>query len=162
MSAKQLAALAIKFLALWFLVNLVLWVPALFRTLAAITSDLKSDTSQNAYFALSGSFLFIGLIVCVILFRVSNSILDTVPDTVERSEQGISQSFLLQVLGAYFVVTSLAVIPNLLFVLAAWDRIELKGHGYLVAEALALVIGVYLLARPERWRLWFSKLRGRT
>jgi len=148
MSAKQLTAMAIRLLALWLLVQLVLVVPLLFEPIALISTELELDIDKSSYYIFIGSFLVTCFVILVILFRVSNSVLTIAPDSGSPTSSNISQMFLLQVLGVYFAVTSLAEIPGFLYAFVISGQTEYHQHWYFVGELFALLFGLYLLMRP--------------
>jgi hypothetical protein len=160
MSTKQLTAMAIRFLALWFLVQVVLLAPWLLDSLSRIASELNPETDKYTYFALSWSFFFIGTVIAIVLFRVSNSILATGAEEEVATESGATQNFLLQLLGIYFIVNALEAVPTFIGVFFIQSREELSEYLYISGEVLALVIGVYLLVRPTGLRIWLNRLGG--
>lgn len=159
MTSQQLTALAIKILAIWLLVHVVLYLPSI----AMLTANLENFTDRAIPESLSVAvfigFLAVGMAVSLIMFRVSKSVLSCVP---ESNQQNIfTPTFALQITGLFFVVSTLAVLPGYVLSISKQAAIPLSSYGYLAGYAFKIAVGAYLLVKPSVWVHWFNKLRGR-
>lgn len=96
-----------------------------------------------------------------VLFRVSNSILNSVPESEEISESAISQKFLLQLLGVFFIVGALSSLPGMGIRMFKPTEFQVTNYLYFAGYIFELGVGLYLLIKPEVWGAWLGKLRGR-
>lgn len=161
MSAKEVTAIAIKFFGIWLMINVVLYAPSMILAIASLDSYRDREVNEGLYFSVVGSFILIGVVASCILFRVSNSILKSVPESEEVSESVISQKFLLQLLGVFFIVGALSSLPGLGVRMFKPSEFQITSYLYFLGNIFELIAGLYLLIRPEVWRLWLAKLRGR-
>jgi len=159
MSTKEVTAIAIKFMSIWFMMHIILAAPSIVM-MSSFDNYRDWEDYESLYLSvLVGAFILIGGGVSYILFRVSNSILKSIPESEEVSESFVSQKFLFQLLGVFFIVgalTSLLSHGITLFITP-----ELHDYLYFAGYIFELIVGLYLLIRPEVWRLWLAKLRGR-
>lgn len=159
MTSQQLTALAIKILAIWLLVNVVLYLPSI----AVLTSDVSSFTDTQIPLSLSIAvfvgFIATGLAVSLIMFRVSKSILSSVPESNDQIV--FTPTVALQITGLFFLVSVLTVLPGYVLSLSKLADFPISSYGYLGGYLFKMGIGVYLLAKPTVWTRWFNYLRGR-
>lgn len=161
MSPKDITSIAIKFFGIYLLVSIVIYSPSVITTLIAIEKYQEENFGRSLFVAVSGAFILLGVVVSLILFRIANSITTMAVETTESSSS-VTQDFLLQVLGTYFVVSGISTIP--VYALSAFKGIEpdaanvLRGAGYI----FQIAVGCYLLIKPVAWRQWLNYLRGRS
>lgn len=161
MSPKELTSIAIKFFSIYLLVNIILYFPSMIMSLTALQKFHEETFSTSVFIIIVGAFILLGLAVSFVLFKISNSIAKQAP-TAPDSSVKMSQAFLLQTLGVFFIVSALSALPNfsstLFFKSGQIDTIKIfTGSGYLF-EAL---VGLYLLIKPSVWVNVLNKLRGR-
>lgn len=161
MSPKDITSIAIKFFGIYLMVNVVLYFPSMIMSLTALEQYQEESFSSSVFVTVIGSFILLGIVVSLILFRLANSIASKTTETTESSAT-LSQEFLLQVLGVYFIVSGLSVMLGYgmsMFKGAQADTAKLLyGVGYIFQVA----VGCYLLIKPVVWGQWLNKLRGRS
>ncbi len=160
MSPKDITSIAIKFFGIYLMVNVVLYFPTMIMSLTALEQYQDEKFSGSVFITVVGAFILLGIIVSFILIRLANSIASRTTEPAESSPT-LSQEFLLQVLGVYFIVSGLSIMPGYslsIFKGAASDTTKLLyGAGYIFQVA----VGSYLLIKPVVWGQWLNKLRGR-
>jgi cytochrome c biogenesis protein CcdA len=159
MTAKEITAIAIKFLAISLMISTVLHAPRLILAISAMEGMHNEKFESIFYIAVIGFFLILGFLSVFILYRVSNSILKSIPES-NNDPVNISQAFILQVVGVYFIVSALQAFPSLSAYIS--PNFEAKKHlGYFVGYTFELAVGLHLLISPSVWVRLFNKLRGR-
>ena len=159
MTAKEITAIVIKFLAISLMISTVLHAPRLILAISTIEGMHNDKFESIFYISVVGFFLILGFLSAFILYRVSNSILKSIPEP-NSDPVSISQAFVLQVLGVYFIVSALQVFPSLSAYIS--PDFEAKKHlGYFIGYTFELVVGLYLLILPSVWVRLLHKLRGR-
>ena len=166
MNTREVLAIAIKLFSIWVLVQTFWMSPSLIVFLGSIESWQGTAISEWVYVALISAFIFLGILIAIVLYKISNSVL-----TSSFSEKGIevsdhSKKFLLQLGGVYFVVTTLVYFPpSIGFLWSLGPNQEgvpfhyfLMPLGYLIQ----LIVGLWLVLHPSWWSFMLSKLRGRT
>lgn len=161
MNTKEITAIAIKFLAIWLLVQILLQVPSLLLVFNNIEGYVEKEFPINIYVSVVGSFLFIGSIASYLLFRVSNSVLNSMPNSSNSEPGNISQQFLMQLGGTYFIISSLMVILGAITSLRAQVPTEFTNNLRLLGAFFELAVGLSMLIKSNVWVRWFAKLRGR-
>lgn len=159
MSARETAAIAIKFLGLFLIINIVLFMPSLaFQvTVAEHFTGGQVDRATVALFI--GVYFIIGLIICYVLFRLANSILKSVPEGTGRAESSMSEKFLLQLIGVFFFVSAASDLPRFIPILSGVTDISAKELWYLPGIIFELAIGLWLLAGSSLWGNWLRRVR---
>lgn len=159
MTSQQLTALVIKILAIWLLVNVVLYLPSI----AVLTTSFSkfNETAIPASFSvlIFLAFIVVGFLVALIMLRVSNSVLNNVPESA--SPYSIPPDLVLQVVGLFFIVSALSNLPGQILVIAKQASIQPSTYGYLGGQLFKLFVGSYLFVKPAIWHAWLNKLRGR-
>jgi len=159
MTHKQLTALAIKILAIWLLVNVILYLPSV-AMLSIPFSRLEGNPIPPSWSVLIMlGFIAAGILVSITMFRVSNAVLNNVSESSELSS--LSPTFILQVVGLFFIVTALSILPGQFLSIAKQPSIQLSTYGYLAGQFFKIGIGAYLFVAPAVWLRWFNRLRGR-
>lgn len=161
MNTKEITAIAIKLLAIWLLVNVVLHVPNLLLIFNTVASYKQEEMPKDLYISVVLSSLIIGIIASYLLFRSSNSVLNKLPNTNESDANNISQQFLLQLGGVYFIVSSLITLFSNLVGLKNLVAIETSNILFIFGSIFELSVGLYMLIKPNILAYLFSKLRGR-
>lgn len=160
MTSRQVTALAIKILAIWLLVNIVLYLPNIAMLTASVYQFNGSETPESVSIAVFVGFLIVGFIVAITMLRISNSVLSSASE--EPDESRISPAFVLQVAGVFFIVSALAVLPGYFLSLANQVPVKVASYGYLAGYLIKIAVGAYLLVKPAVWAEWFNRLRGRS
>jgi hypothetical protein len=159
MSARETAAIAIKFLGLFLIINIVIFMPSLaFQIIVAehVTGDYVDRTTVALFI---GAYFTVGLIICYVLFRLANSILKSTPDVARRDESRMSEKFLLQLIGAYFFVSAASSLPRFIPMLSGIIDSSTRELWYLPGIILELGIGLWLIAGSSLWASWLRKAR---
>ena len=159
MTSKQVTALAIKILAIWLLAHVVLYLPSVSTLLINIEQFRENQIPASLSIALFAGFLTVGLMISLVMFRVSNSVLESVSKPVDQTS--FSQSFALQIVGLFFIVSALAALPGFVITMTKQVSFSASIYGYIAGYAFKVAVGAYLLVKPEVWRSWFNTLRGR-
>jgi len=161
MSPKDITSIAIKFFGIYLMVNVVLYFPSMIVSLTVLEQYQEENFSSSVFIAVVGAFILLGIVVSFILIRLANSIASKTSEPAESSPT-LSQEFLLQVLGIYFIVSGLSAMPGYgisIFKAGEPDTTKiLYGAGYIFQVA----VGCYLLAKPVVWAQWLNNLRGRS
>ncbi|MBV1928308.1 MAG: hypothetical protein KUG81_02195 [Gammaproteobacteria bacterium] len=159
MTSQQLTALAIKILGIWLLVHVVLYLPSIGMLAVNLSNFTDSQIPASLSVALFLGFLIVGLVVSLIMLRVSTSVLSSVPESKEQNV--LTPTFVLQITGLFFIVSALAVLPGYILSLSKQATIQFSTYGYLAGYFFKMSVGAYLLIKPTVWAHWFTKFRGR-
>jgi hypothetical protein len=160
MAPKDITAIAIRFFGIYLLVNVILYFPVMITAVATLQQQHSEKFSSSIYIYIVGSFILLGVVVSLLLFRLANSIASRVPVSSEPSAH-LTQGFLLQVLGIYFIVSALSALPGYGFSLLKSSSIELTQLLYLFGYVFEAAVGCYLVVKPVVWNRWLNQLRGR-
>ncbi len=160
MTSQQLTALAIRILAIWLLVNVVLYLPSTATLAVNLSKTADQPISTSFSIAIFVGFLGLGLVVSLILLRVSKSALSSVAGPQENNI--LSPDIALQILGLFFIVSTLTFLPGYILSLLKQATITPTAYGYLLGDAFKLLVGAYLLVKPTVWVSWLNHLRGRS
>jgi hypothetical protein len=161
MNSREITAIAIKFLAIWLLINVVLQTPSLLLTFDNIEGYTQHQFPHGLYVSVVGAFLLIGSIASILLYRVANSVLNSIPDTDSTDTENISQKFLIQLGGVYFTVSAILLFMGAFAHLSKQSVIELSDYLYMLGALFELAIGFSMLVKSSVWVYWLLKLRGR-
>ncbi len=112
MEPKDITALAIKFFGIYLLVNIVIYAPSMIAMMTSLESYSGEEFNSDIYFTVVGSFMLVGVLVSLLLFRISNSIVSSMEGN-EAGRININQELLLQVLGVYFVISAVSGIGSI-------------------------------------------------
>lgn len=175
MTMKGLTAIALRFFALWLLVQVMFNLPSLLIISSTVEFFQDGPLSQYMGWALLLGVTLTGLLAAYLIWRSAHSALSLSAkasaegDTVLLEQQG--QCFLLQLGGGYFIVNGLALLPSKInfFLSSVSFSHRLDGATYqswsgwlaLVAVLLQLGIGLSLMVHNSWWQHIFAKLRGR-
>ncbi len=154
MNTREVTAVAIKILAIWMALEVFLLSPA-FLSFFVLLKDGPSITYQVVLVA---TYLAVGLLLASVLFRTSNSVLRTA--NTQASDGSVSEGFILQVAGAFFIVSAfegLAGVSMAFFKASAAEARELL---YLAFYSLELIVGLAMVIKREVFVCLFRMLRG--
>jgi len=160
MNTKEVSAIAIKFFAFWLLIYTVAQIPSLLIGINNLHSYSQQDISPTNYSLLIVVSLFIGLLASFLLFRVSNSILNSIPVNSEEEKINVSQGFLLQLGGVYFIVTAISSLVNISRIYVQ-EHVETSSYIVLATIIFRLLVGISMLMSSKRWVYMLNKIRGR-
>lgn len=155
MSTREVAAIAIKLLAIWLVLEVFLFMPAFM----SMFIHLGDATSPVFMAGLVATYFTLGLFLAFILFRTSNSVLRTAPD--EASDAAVSEGFILQVAGAFFVMSAFEGLAGVALSVHKASELTAQSSLYLVAYLVELSVGIAMLTGREHFVSIFRKLRGR-
>ena len=158
MTSQQLTALVIKILAIWLLVNVVLYLPSIAMLTTSFSKFNETAIPTSFSVLIFSAFLVVGFLVAFIMLRVSNSVLNNVQESA--SPYSISPDLVLQVVGLFFIVSALSILPGQILVIAKQVSIQPPTYGYLAGELFKLFVGLYLFVKTAGWHTWLNKLRG--
>ena len=175
MTIKVITAIALRFFALWLLVQVIFNLPSLLMISSTVEFFQGEPLSQYMGWALLLGVMLIGLLAAYLLWRSAHGALTLSAKASQQSEPGLldeqGQRFLLQLGGGYFIVNGLALLPskiNFLLSLVSFSAVPgsasysgMPGWVALAAVLLQLGIGVSLMVHNSWWRYLFAKLRGR-
>ncbi len=159
MTSKQLTALAIKILAIWLLISVVLYLPSIAMIMTHLANVADKPIPSSLSVAVFFGFLVVGLVVSFIMLRVSKSFLAGIPESNDKNI--LTPIFVLQITGLFFIVSALTELPGYGLSLSKEAVVPLSSYGYLAGYIFKIGVGAYLLVKPSVWGSWFNKLRGR-
>lgn len=169
MSTKEVAAISLKVLAIWLLVHMVFKLPQLSFLAVELQHSFGLETyPYNVFIGMIVTTVFFGSLACYLLFRISNSVLCSLNSDMEKDRSDLSQEFILQVAGVFFLVSALVVLP---------ESIRSLYHAYLATQefptthfapmafflgvVIKLMVGVGMIVGAKKCRAVLNKLRGR-
>jgi hypothetical protein len=158
MNTREITAIAIKLLAIWLLVHVIIYIPSLAVAFTSVQNFNQTELPQWLYYALVASSLIIGFLAAILLMRTSNSVLALT--STESTGSNIDQTFLLQLAGIFFIVSVLAGLPGILLNLGKISSVETDTVFYLGGKLFELGVGLYLLIKPSVWVRLLNRLRG--
>ena len=161
MNTKEITAIAIKFLAIWLLIQVALQAPSLILVINSIEGFTQQGSDKNLYVTVIASYLVVGVIASYLLYRVANSVLTAIPNTDNSDSSNISQQFLLQLGGVYFIVSGVLLMFSLLASSLKQSPIPIESYVYMCGALFELAVGLSMLVKSNVWALWFIKFRGR-
>lgn len=160
MNPKDITAIAIRFFAIYLLVNTVVYVPSMIVSMTMLQDYYQESFSPSIFVFVVGAFVALGLVVIVALNRLANSISSKVENETETDTK-ISQELLFQVLGVFFVVTGLSSMPGVIIAMfkkTPFDSIMLL---YTLGDLFQIVTGYYLVIKPKRLGEWMRSFGDR-
>ena len=161
MSTKEVTAIALRLFSIWLLVQVILNVSSIALLMTSVEQYQGQVIPEYVYFMLIGSFIAIGLLAAYLIWASAKSVLNRCPSSGSRGLDLDGQRFLLQLGGAYFIVTSLAYLPRSLGFLAHSLEFSYMNLLWPLGLAFQLGIGLALLVGASHWAVLFAKLRGR-
>ena len=130
MNTKEVTAIAIKLLALWLLIQVILYIPSLILIISTFGEINQNKVQLDFYVSVVVTFLVIGTVASFVLFRVSNSVLNKIPATTEIKHDGLSQQYILQVAGTFFIVSALSTLLSYSTVLLKEENFNISNYFY--------------------------------
>ena len=114
MTTQNITAIAIRFLAIWLLVQLINNLPSLSLLFASIESYTQKDVPLGVYISMVIAVFVVGLIASYLMYKSSETILSKTTNENETSNQlsTTDHKFLIQLLGLYFIVASITCLPS--------------------------------------------------
>jgi hypothetical protein len=158
MNAREVTAIAIKLLAIWLLVHVIVYIPSFAVAFTSVQDFNQTELPEWLYYALVASSLIIGFLAAILLMRTSNSVLAST--STESMGSNVDQTFLLQLAGIFFIVTALVGLPGILLNLGKMSSVETDTVFYVGGKLFELGIGLYLLIKPAVWVRLLNRLRG--
>lgn len=149
MNAREVTAIAIKLLAIWLLVHVIVYIPSFAVAFTSVQDFNQTELPEWLYYALVASSLIIGFLAAILLMRTSNSVLAST--STESTGSNVDQTFLLQLAGIFFIVTALAGLPGILLNLGKVSIVQTDAIFYLGGKLFELGVGLYLLIKPTVW-----------
>lgn len=161
MNTQRITAIALRVIAIWLLIQLVLNISGVIMLLASVEQYQQQIIPAYAYIGLIGSILFVGLVAVYLMYRLSRSVLNGT-----SAEQGTdiskdSQKYLLQLAGVFFVVTSLAYLPRSLSFLVGSSGVSTANILWPSGLLFQFLVGIWLASSASFWCGVLQKLRGR-
>ena len=151
MNSRVTVAIAFKLFSIWLIVQMILQIPVVWELLYLTKkhSSLGNATEAYPYFVLI-SIAFCGVIAAAIIYKIGNSVLAKLPDNDISLESEKFESMLLQLLGAFFVITSLSYLPNI--VLPIFKNIQGDDSVYwarVSSQIFKIIVGVLMISKPK-------------
>lgn len=160
MNTKEITAIAIKLFAIWLLVQVILQVPSLLLVFNNVEGYIQQEFPHGLYVSVVGSFLIIGAIASFLLYRVANSVLASIPETNDNNKNNISQQFLLQLGGVYFIVSAILLFLGTFTNIRNTVSIEITSYLYSIGAVFELLVGLSMLIKSNNWVLILNRFRG--
>ena len=161
MTTKEITAIALRLFSVWLLVQVILNVSGIALLLTSVEQYQGQVIPGYVYFMLIGSFILIGLLAAYLIWVSAQSVLNRCPGAESQGLDQDGQRFLLQLGGAYFIVTSLAYLPRSLGFLSHSLEFSYMNLLWPLGLAFQFCIGLALLVGAAHWAVLFAKLRGR-
>lgn len=163
MLSKQITAVALRLMALWLLVKLILSLPTLALMLGA-AETVPAGSMSAPFLLLIGGFLLVGLLAAWLIGRAANAALAQVEKATSDDTATLGhldQKLLFQLLGLYFLVSALAGLPGALSFLPQVPQVSWQLLLRPAGLFFQLGIGLWLIAGAAFWCRLFNRLRGR-
>ncbi|NOY70094.1 MAG: hypothetical protein GXP53_11545 [Deltaproteobacteria bacterium] len=161
MTSKIIAGIAFKLFAIWLLVRTILSIPFIWQS-HLMLRDFRSPEKISIVWPviIFISLLTASLIAIKIIWSLGTKVVNELPDSTIKNESDDIERFLLQILGLYFFITSLATIPNhMLQYVKSFGDLKLEQGLWIFAEIFKLVVGLLLFAKVNAWLTLLKKLR---
>ena len=161
MVTQQITAIALRFFAIWLLIQLMLNVPNLIMLITSIGQYQQQEIPMGAYIGIIGALALVGLLAAFLINKAATSVLNKTKSNSEVTLDIESQKLLFQLVGLYFVVNALAYLPRSLSFIPSTTEIDITNWLWSAGLTFQLAIGVWLVSSSTFWLKLFSKLRGR-
>ncbi|GAB2711966.1 hypothetical protein [Halomonas garicola] len=162
MLSKQITAVALRLMALWLLVKLILSLPTYAMMLGA-AGTVPEDSAPALLLLLIGVFLLVGLLAAWLIHRAANAALARVEQAAPDATAALGpqdQKLLFQLLGLYFLIAALAGLPDALAFLPYWPQASWQSFLRPAGLLFQLGMGLWLAAGASFWCRLFHRLRG--
>tara|TARA_B110001452_G_C14961962_1_gene336415 strand:- start:82 stop:570 length:489 start_codon:yes stop_codon:yes gene_type:complete len=161
MVTQQITAIALRFFAIWLLIQLMLNVPSLIMLITSIGQYQQQEIPMGAYIGIVGALALVGLLAAFLINKAATSVLNKTKSNSEVTLDIESQKLLFQLVGLYFVVNALAYLPRSLSFIPSITEIDITNWLSSAGLTFQLAIGVWLVSSSTFWLKLFSTLRGR-
>ena len=163
MISQQVTAIALRALAIWLLLQVVLNSPGLILLLNESKYYRNQSIPIEVYSLVIGGFYAVGFTAAFLLNRLAGSVLKKMKskEDVEVHLTIDSEKFLLQLLGAYFLVDSLVNLPGSLSSIIHTESVVMTQFFWPAGLLLQLLIGLSLISCSSFWSRILVILRGR-
>ncbi|WP_027950571.1 hypothetical protein [Haliea salexigens] len=155
MSTREVTAIAIKILAIWMALEVFLFSPVFL----SLFLQLKGSASITFQVLLVLVYFAVGLLLAFVLFQASSAVLRT-SDT-QSSNVSVSEGFILQVAGAFFIVSAFEGLAGVSMTIVKASSAEAREVMYLAAYSSELIVGLVMTVKREVFVKFFRVLRGR-
>lgn len=159
MITQQITAIALKFLAIWLVLQMFLNLPSLVMLFTTLEQYQQKNIPAIIYFWIIACFLIIGLVAAYLISKTAASVLSTAKTETSLSLSEDSQKTLFQFAGIYFVVRSLAQLPTSLAFIPITPTVELVNLLGLAGIIIQLLGGIWLIVYSGFWLRLFQQLR---
>lgn len=169
MNTKEVTAISLKILAIWLLVNLFFSLPKLAFLALQLQQTFGVDIyPHNLFIGMTVITVLFGTLACYLLFRVANSVLRSLNSDEVNAHGNLSEEFIIQIAGVFFLVSALISLP---------ESIRTLYHATVAAEQLPVwllaptagflgvmikfIVGAGMVFGASNCSLFLNKLRGR-
>tara|TARA_R100000005_G_C4859161_1_gene121500 strand:- start:29 stop:451 length:423 start_codon:yes stop_codon:yes gene_type:complete len=121
--------------------------------------QLKGSASITFQVLLVLVYFAVGLLLAFVLFQASSAVLRT-SDT-QSSNVSVSEGFILQVAGAFFIVSAFEGLAGVSMTIVKASSAEAREVMYLAAYSSELIVGLVMTVKREVFVKFFRVLRGR-
>lgn len=161
MTTKDVTAIALRLFSLWLLVQVILNVPSLVLYLTTMEQYQEQIIPGYVYIAMIGGFIVVGLMAVYLIWLAAKSVLNYEASGSGSAADDQSQTFLLQLGGVYFIVTSLAYLPRSLGFFLSSMEVSYVHVLSPLGLLFQLFIGLALVFNASWWVHLLARLRGR-
>ncbi|RCV88350.1 hypothetical protein [Billgrantia montanilacus] len=161
MTTKDVTAIALRLFSLWLLVQVILNVPSLVLYLTTMEQYQEQIIPGYVYIAMIGGFIVVGLMAVYLIWLAAKSVLAYEAGGSGAATDDRSQTFLLQLGGVYFIVTSLAYLPRSLGFFLSSMEVSYVHVLSPLGLLFQLFIGLALVFNASWWVHLLARLRGR-
>jgi len=160
MTRKEIASLALKFFAMYLFANILFALPSALLTQTMIWNMLErageAPTAHIVAWLVGGGILLIGVIVAIIIWRISNSFIQTSEiETTKKSSTLTAdlQQIIIIAIGLFFLVEA---IPSSGYFAASiinfsTDEFDTVIMSNLIATFIQLLVALSLIFFPNWW-----------
>lgn len=157
-------AVALRIMAIWLLVQLVLNLPTLGMLFASVESFQQRELPLTGYVVISGAFLLVGLLAAWLINKAAISVLARAKAESNLETTALSQDaqrLLFQLVGLFFIIGALARLPGALSFIPHVQQFSLFHLLSPAGLVFQLGVGLWLVVSSSFWVVLFQKLRGR-
>jgi hypothetical protein len=129
----------------------------------SIESYTQRDVPLGVYISMVVTVFVVGLIASYLMYKSSETILSKTKSETESTKQLSSNDhkFLIQLLGLYFIVTSMTCLPSSLNFIQYSEEVKFYNLLGTLGWLFQLIVGLLLIGSPKYWTQLLNKLRGR-
>jgi hypothetical protein len=161
MTSRIIAGIAFKLFAIWLLVRTILTIPIIWQGYLTLRNFRSPEGISIVWpVIIFISLLIASLLVMKIIWSLGTKAINDFSDTPVGSESHDIEQTLFQILGLYFLITSLTIIPYHVLQILEVSSVHQFGQGLRIfTELTRLVIGLLLIYKANFWRSFFQQLR---